>query len=165
MSKPERPFELSGDENAFFISLLRDQAAAKANLAMAKARGICERHMAPSYLAPWKFLSDFVRDYGDLPSLSLVMEKTGLQLGPEPDGPFSYCMDSLIRKRMSRIMRDANAKEALALAQNDLDLSQAMRETQREVVGKGKGGRTPPPIHPSVHPSPAPLPRTVQRQR
>jgi hypothetical protein len=151
MSKPERPFELSGDENAFFISLLRDQAAAKANLTMAKARGICERHMAPSYLAPWKFLSDFVRDYGDLPSLSLVMEKTGLQLGPEPDGPFSYCMDALIRKRMSRIMRDANAKEALALAQNDLDLARAaMREReillrQEELAGAraerfGEGG-------------------------
>jgi hypothetical protein len=62
-------------------------------------------------------------------------------------------------------LRDGISKNAATMASALRDLSQAMRETQREVVGKGKGGRTPPPIHPSVHPSPAPLPRTCQRQR
>lgn len=151
MSKPEVPFVLNGPDNEFFISLLRDPATAKANLTAAKARGICERHLSPSYLAPWTFVSDFVKNYGDLPSLSLVIDKTGLQLGPEPRGPFNFCMDELIRKRLHDIMQRSNAKEAMALAQNDLDLARTvMREReallrQEELAGAraerfGEGG-------------------------
>ena len=151
MSKPEVPFIVSNKDNAFFISMLRDANGAAAALTMAKARGIAERHFESSYAPVWTYVIDFFKKYNGMPSLQQVVEQTKMILGQEPGGPFAFCLEELVKKRVLDILNKANAKEAAALASLDLDGARmAARERdqllrQEELAGAraerfGEGG-------------------------